>query len=302
MKRIISVFLALVLSFWVCLPTLAEGELRKGNRGEDVKVIQERLITLGYLSGKADGGFGKQTESAVKDFQEAADLEVTGTVDDATKEKLLSDSAPYKPYEMPQGVTLGMSFDEIQEIYKPLFLAWEKEYEAEADEEDLQDIGEQGWSIEWHGDSTQKTPFLDVDAFGINGIVTFGFENEALQKLTNVQYNYTVLDYGMIARGFFNSTDADKAEVMLKDYREINKYIEKSLGEPIHFYDWKSDDAKSMYGNDYAAAIADEEYSMSDVWRVGDTGIWHVLYYTADDEVIHHIYVEPIDEYNDPEG
>ena len=167
MKRILSVFLALVLSAWVCLPVIAEGGLSKGSKGEDVKAIQVRLIALGYLSGKADGGFGKQTEIAVKDFQAAAALKVTGIVDDATKEILLSDSAPFKPYELPQGVTLGMSFDEIQEIYKPLFLAWEKEYEAEADEEDLQDIGEPGWSIQWNGEGTRKTPFLDVRLLGL---------------------------------------------------------------------------------------------------------------------------------------
>ena len=105
-----------------------------------------------------------------------------------------------------------------------------------------------------------------------------------------------------MSRGNLDSNDADKAGVMLEDYRKINKYLEKSLGKSFKFYDWKSDDVKSIYGKDYASAIADGEYSMSDVWKSGDTGIWHVLYYTADDEIIHHIYVEKIDEFNDPES
>lgn len=45
--------------------------LKKGSRGEDVKYMQEYLITLGYSVGasKADGIFGSNTETAVKKYQ-----------------------------------------------------------------------------------------------------------------------------------------------------------------------------------------------------------------------------------------
>lgn len=45
--------------------------LRKGCSGEDVKALQNALITLGYDLGNtgADGKFGKATEAAVKAFQ-----------------------------------------------------------------------------------------------------------------------------------------------------------------------------------------------------------------------------------------
>lgn len=45
--------------------------LKKGSRGEDVKYMQECLITLGYSVGasKADGIFGSNTETAVKKYQ-----------------------------------------------------------------------------------------------------------------------------------------------------------------------------------------------------------------------------------------
>lgn len=45
--------------------------LKKGSRGEDVKYMQECLITLGYSVGasKADGIFGNNTETAVKNYQ-----------------------------------------------------------------------------------------------------------------------------------------------------------------------------------------------------------------------------------------
>lgn len=54
------------------VPTVAPSEiptLKKGSTGETVKALQERLISLGYLSGTADGDFGPATAQAVKDFQ-----------------------------------------------------------------------------------------------------------------------------------------------------------------------------------------------------------------------------------------
>ena len=54
------------------VPTAAPTDiptLKKGSTGEAVKALQERLISLGYLSGTADGDFGPATAQAVKDFQ-----------------------------------------------------------------------------------------------------------------------------------------------------------------------------------------------------------------------------------------
>lgn len=52
--------------------------LRQGDKGDAVKVIQQRLIDLGYLSGNADGDFGKKTTQAVKDFQVCNGLKEDG--------------------------------------------------------------------------------------------------------------------------------------------------------------------------------------------------------------------------------
>ena len=43
--------------------------VRKGNKKEAIKGIQQILIDLGYLSGKADGTYGGQTEKAVSAFE-----------------------------------------------------------------------------------------------------------------------------------------------------------------------------------------------------------------------------------------
>lgn len=63
-----------------------ERDLAKGDTGEDVKKVQEALSSLGYDIGKfgADGILGGATESAIKAFQEAKGLKVTGIVDEST--------------------------------------------------------------------------------------------------------------------------------------------------------------------------------------------------------------------------
>jgi len=62
--------------------------LFRGTRGSDVVVLQEKLILLGFLQGKADGIFGYGTEKAVKEFQKVNKLKVTGQVGWEEYEKL----------------------------------------------------------------------------------------------------------------------------------------------------------------------------------------------------------------------
>lgn len=65
--------------------TTGEGEgslptLRKGDRGEEVRLLQETLIAQGFDCGKAgaDGIFGSGTKAAVKAFQTARSIGVDG--------------------------------------------------------------------------------------------------------------------------------------------------------------------------------------------------------------------------------
>ena len=51
---------------------------------ETVRSMQERLIELGFLKGKADGVFGPGSEAAVEKFQKAASLTPTGIPDTRT--------------------------------------------------------------------------------------------------------------------------------------------------------------------------------------------------------------------------
>ena len=68
--------------------------LRKGSRGENVRLVQLRLIELGYLRGSADGIFGSMTDAAVRAFQRRAGLTVDGIVGSRTIARLFDSSAP----------------------------------------------------------------------------------------------------------------------------------------------------------------------------------------------------------------
>ena len=68
--------------------------LVSGNTGSAVTAMQQRLIELGWLTGSADGDYGKNTVNAVKAFQSAAGLSATGDADSNTLSILYSGSAP----------------------------------------------------------------------------------------------------------------------------------------------------------------------------------------------------------------
>lgn len=70
-----------------------------GDYADEVVLIQERLTDLGYLEGQADGEFGEQTETAVKDFQNINSLIETGIVDEVTYDTLFSEEAIENPVE-----------------------------------------------------------------------------------------------------------------------------------------------------------------------------------------------------------
>ena len=75
-------------------PTLVD--LYKGDYMYAVKVLQERLIELGYLDGTADGVYGQGTFMAVGYFQQDNGIQPTGNADVATQQILYSANAARK--------------------------------------------------------------------------------------------------------------------------------------------------------------------------------------------------------------
>lgn len=63
--------------------------LKKGDKNNEVKTMQQKLVQQGYLrSNEVDGAFGKVTLSALAGFQFENGLSVDGKCGPATKAKL----------------------------------------------------------------------------------------------------------------------------------------------------------------------------------------------------------------------
>lgn len=79
-----------------CSPAYAlkASTLCRGSKGENVRLLQQALINLGYLSGKADGKFGPMTEQAVIQFQQANNLTADGLAGTKTLTLLLGSANP----------------------------------------------------------------------------------------------------------------------------------------------------------------------------------------------------------------
>ena len=67
--------------------------LQKGDKGEEVVRLQERLMELGYLSGTVDGYYGEGTQLAVKYFEAAYGRTQTGIATGELQANLYSSSA-----------------------------------------------------------------------------------------------------------------------------------------------------------------------------------------------------------------
>lgn len=103
-------------------------KLMRGCEGAEVRELQEELIALGYSCGSkgADGIFGKDTEAAVKRFQEDHGLPVDGiagvntrqTLDTAYSEHLIGGGDP-EPGE-PDEDDVTISRADAEKIYEIL--------------------------------------------------------------------------------------------------------------------------------------------------------------------------------------
>lgn len=94
--------------------------LRYGSEGDQVIALQNRLITLGYLTGTADGKYGKNTKAAVKAFQKAASLKADGIAGEETQQKLYSDSAAGNTLSTTTVLRIGTISDAVRDLQNRL--------------------------------------------------------------------------------------------------------------------------------------------------------------------------------------
>ena len=105
MRRLVVVAICVLTIFSVSVNCFAMDTMKKGNRGDSVREVQEMLISLGYLDGEADGIFGPKTERAVQAWQKDNGLETTGMVDEETIQAL--QKRLYFPSWNPESASLN---------------------------------------------------------------------------------------------------------------------------------------------------------------------------------------------------
>ncbi|MBQ3423735.1 MAG: peptidoglycan-binding protein, partial [Clostridia bacterium] len=75
---------------------------KKGDKGDGVKDLQEKLNAAGYDCGKADGDFGKKTEAAVKAIEEAHGIKPDGIAWPGVQKWLTEPEAEPAPESAPE--------------------------------------------------------------------------------------------------------------------------------------------------------------------------------------------------------
>jgi Ca-activated chloride channel family protein len=86
MKRLTGLILALLMILTIAAGAMGEENKiwQKGDSGEKVTWIQQRLKDLEYLSREPDGVFDEETETALRNFQRDNGLLATGMADEVT--------------------------------------------------------------------------------------------------------------------------------------------------------------------------------------------------------------------------
>lgn len=85
----LTAILLLLVSVGATLTTTASAKnIVKGDTVQNIKIVQQRLLNLGYYNYKVDGIFGSRTRSAVKRFQKDKGLIADGIVGAKTEKAL----------------------------------------------------------------------------------------------------------------------------------------------------------------------------------------------------------------------
>jgi len=88
--------------------------LRMGMKGSGVRALQIKLNSLGFSVGQADGIFGGQTESGLKQFQKSAGIKIDGVYGPNTKREL----EDYKPRKYPGLIKEGSRGENVKLIQR----------------------------------------------------------------------------------------------------------------------------------------------------------------------------------------
>ena len=209
-RKLLACVCAAVLLLSMALPALAEEHIwKRGDSGDAVLQIQERLKELGYLEDQPTGTFDQDTEDAVRSFQIWNDLLQTGMVDQVTWTVLFSDDAQARTVpdlsddSWAEEITDGYAYD-ASSFYSPNGMAMMAPMAT--------GMPAAGWGMrgEWN---TNEYTFIREN----------GFQSVAGAPLSTFAADVDTASYAMlrslILSGQMVSPDAVRVEEMLNYFR-----------------------------------------------------------------------------------
>lgn len=185
MKKILSALAVIAL---LTGAALAE-DLTVGAKGDDVQQLQQALIEQGYLTGDADGAFGSRTAEAVRAFQTAQGLEITGIADDDTQSLILSATDETRTVQQVL-IDMGYLSGKADGVFGEKTIAALKSFQTE------------------HG----------LSAAGEIDEATTAAINEIIEDHKNIQQALVDLGYELTVDGFFGSQTAAAVEAFERDH------------------------------------------------------------------------------------
>ena len=189
-----------------------------------VQDIQQRLIDLGYMQGKADGYWGERTEGALDAFQQLNGLNEATGADAKTVERLFSDEA----LPLPAGLQPGDKGDDVTALQRKLvqygFLSGKADgaygkHTASAVKALQQHLIDQGYSVAANGMASPVTLFhlYQPDFTTYVCDVRAGDEGSEAQRVTKRLESLGYMD--ATADGSFDDYAAEALRLFQRDAR-----------------------------------------------------------------------------------
>ena len=283
MKKVLNAAACAMLVVSMSANSYAADLVRRGNSGDDVREVQEMLISMGYLDpGEDDGKFGPKTEKAVLAFQEDHSLDATGIVGEGTLNVMKTGGADQEPDAAEAEVTTEETADESIDPTEA-FPSWNP------DSETLKEL------VEFVADCTDESGAGYLDP--ADRIAVFDMDGTILCEKAPVYFDYCLTMYRVLDDPTYNATEEEKnAMQQTRDHAYANgEVFDPEIGPvkndlvasafagmtPEEFRSYVVDfadhvDAVGFEGMTYGESFYKPMIEVIDYLRANDFDVWMV--------------------------
>lgn len=153
-------------------------DLKNGNKGQYVTVVQQKLKTLGLYTATVDGEFGNKTETAVKTYQQKKSLATDGVVGKVTYKSLLETNSIKSKlvtrFEKATGYTIT--------DYKTLYTAFQKKVKYVLYYNDIYTLEQEISRVE----NRQALNCTDQAQLAMNLLIDIGYKKSQIRIVRGV--------------------------------------------------------------------------------------------------------------------